>query len=1057
LAQAAMLRSLAGGFGRADAAFLEGRIYRRQGDVDAALRAFDEAQRGYEAAQDSAGLATTLRLIGLMYRQQGDFDAALELYDQARLLYETIGDSVGLANTLSSTSIVLRRRGNSEGARDLLTRALALTEAANDERAMSIVLNNLGLVYENLGDYDGALEAYTRSLTLKEAAGDVRGIASLLNNIGAVYLDQEAYADAQAMFERVLRLQEDLGQPAGVARALNNLGLVVSRQGDLDEALDLFERSLAIKEDLGDRQGATNSLLNLGSLHEARANYEAAETYYAQALEQYRALGIVDGEATAQLNLGTVYLAQQRLEEALESTTAAGTLADAIGALPKLRAAYEQQAAILKELGRYEEALAAHEAYKAVDDSLFTTESQSVFAEFQAQYRSEQQQQRIALLEARRSEQRLWVVLLLGGLGLLTIVVAGLAAQVRLRRKALAAVEQARRDTEEKANLLEAQAGELERANALQSRFLANISHEFRTPLTLTFGPLDDLLDGRYHVEEAARPHLQRARHNGGRLLRLINQLLDLSKLDAGALLLRPAHQDLAGHLRQITALFGSVAQRRRIAFKVEGVEQPHAFVYDADKIEKVVVNLLSNAFKFTQPGGTISLVLIKDDEGTNGGVRIEVADSGQGIPSDAAPLLFDRFYQVESGTTRAQEGTGIGLALVKELVELHGGTIAVESTEGIGTTFTVTFPTMEARADAGFEGDGHGLDTGARESEPVGLGASDLDTDTSWAVEEVAELRGGGEAVPLTAVEDTEEQEGGTGEEDEAPESLVLVVEDNADMRAYIRSHLDDRAVVVEAENGRVGVERALELVPDLVVSDVMMPDLDGLDFTAALKADARTSHIPVLLLTARAEVADRIAGYESGADAYLPKPFSAAELRVRVRTLIAERRRLWARFRAAAEHPSPTEALTSNGDGATPHRNGATHDTPEPAQLPPREAMFVADVHALVTERLADPAFGVDALAEALAMSSRQLLRKLRALTGETTVGLLRRRRLERAASALASGADSVKAVAFEVGFANESAFSRAFSQHFGVAPSAYAEQHQTDLEGSASDTSG
>ncbi|MEM8601706.1 MAG: tetratricopeptide repeat protein, partial [Bacteroidota bacterium] len=207
LAHAAMLRNLPAGLGRADAAFLEGRVYRRQGDSDAALRAFGEARSGYETAQDSAGIATTLRLIGLMYRQQGDFDRALELYDQARRLYEAIGDSVGLANTLSSTSIVLRRRGNSEGARDLLTRALALTESANDERAMSIVLNNLGLVYESLGDYDGALAAYTRSLTLKEATDDVRGIVRLLSNIGSIYLDQEAYADAQAMFERVLRLQ----------------------------------------------------------------------------------------------------------------------------------------------------------------------------------------------------------------------------------------------------------------------------------------------------------------------------------------------------------------------------------------------------------------------------------------------------------------------------------------------------------------------------------------------------------------------------------------------------------------------------------------------------------------------------------------------------------------------------------------------------------------------------------------------------------------------------------------------------------------------------------
>ncbi|MEM9996377.1 MAG: ATP-binding protein, partial [Bacteroidota bacterium] len=591
-------------------------------------------------------------------------------------------------------------------------------------------------------------------------------------------------------------------------------------------------------------------------------------------------------------------------------------------------------------------------------------------------------------------------------------------------------VEQARRETEEKA-------GELERANALKSRFLANISHEFRTPLTLTFGPLDDLLDGRFQVEEAARPHLERARRNGGRLLRLINQLLDLSKLDAGALLLRPAHGDLAGHLRQIATLFESVAQRRQITFTVEGVEQPRAFVYDADKIEKVVVNLLSNAFKFTQPGGTIVLRLAEE----NGGVRIDLADSGPGIPPEHLPFLFDRFYQAESGTTRAQEGTGIGLALAQDLVELHGGTIAVESTEGVGTTFSVSLPDsialpeIEARATSNVE----------EVRPPVGSDGSDAEA-SAWLVEEAAYSADQASASSPAA---TPGEASPSEQREEEDQTLVLVAEDNPDMRAYIRSHLDDAFTVIEAENGRVGVERALELVPDLVLSDVMMPELDGLDLTAALKADARTSHVPVVLLTARADVADRIAGYEAGADAYLPKPFSAAELRVRVRTLIAERRRLQARFSAAAGLSPETPPYQLDVDAM-----GKPQEGPELPPLPAREVAFLSEVDAVVADRLADPEFGVDALAEALAMSPRQVLRKLKALTGETTARLIRRRRMEYAATALASGADSVKTVAFEAGFTNDSAFTRAFGQYFGVTPSVYAERHGLEENDAASD---
>ncbi|HMB93674.1 MAG TPA: two-component regulator propeller domain-containing protein [Rhodothermales bacterium] len=544
----------------------------------------------------------------------------------------------------------------------------------------------------------------------------------------------------------------------------------------------------------------------------------------------------------------------------------------------------------------------------------------------------------------------------------------------------------------ERTTQLAEKATELERANELKSRFLANISHEFRTPLTLTFGPLNDLLTGRFRIEEAARPHLERAQRNGHRLLRLINQLLELARLDAGALHLEARRDDLAQHLRDIAALFQDIARQHRLCFTVDVPAEPVWHVFDADKVENVVVNLLSNAIKFTPPDGAVSLRLVQEDDGT---AHLTVSDKGQGIPEAHLPHLFDRFYQVDSAATRRREGSGIGLALVKELVALHEGRIMVESTPGVGTRFDVFLPVLEvsaAPAPTATDDSLHALPTALPQ-------ATFLAEDLNRA--------------------HTEDKDRFSAPD--LNDTVVLVVEDNADMRAYIRAHLEADYHVVEATHGTAGLALAQEWVPDLVLSDVMMPEMDGLELCAALKKDVRTSHIPVTLLTAKAEVEHRIAGFESGADAYLPKPFDAEELRVRVRTLIEERRRLRLLF-------GPAEEATA-GDAARP-------------VLPPQEAAFLAEVETVLEEHLSDATFGVDQLAEAVYMSRRQLLRKLKALTDESPSELLSRARMAKAGALLREGF-SAKEVAYEVGFKSYSSFSRAFKSFHGTSPSVFGQE--------------
>jgi len=428
--------------------------------------------------------------------------------------------------------------------------------------------------------------------------------------------------------------------------------------------------------------------------------------------------------------------------------------------------------------------------------------------------------------------------------------------------------------------------------------------------------------------DKKAQQELKLMRNNADNLLRLVNQLLDLAKLESGKLPLHASAGDLVPFLRNLTMAFASLAERRnmRLLFHAEAESLPAYF--DRDALEKVFYNLLSNAFKFTPEGGEVIVdcgIGIADSEMPRqaaSAIRnpqsaiVRVRDTGIGIPADKLPHVFDRFYQAESASTRKYEGTGIGLSLVKELVELHHGKIEIKSEEGKGTEVVVRLPLGREHLKA----------------EEI-VEASDQYSVIS------DQLPGTSNQQPATSDEDT----------------IILIVEDNADMRAYIRRELERDYKIVEAQNGREGVEKAMELIPDLVISDVMMPVLDGYALCDRLKSDEKTSHIPIILLTARAEREDKLEGLETGADDYLTKPFDAEELQIRVKNLIALRRKLQEKFKKQMVL-RPSEISITSVDEA-----------------------FLKKAVAMVEEHLEDEAFSPDDLAREVGMSRAQFYRKL------------------------------------------------------------------------------
>jgi len=540
------------------------------------------------------------------------------------------------------------------------------------------------------------------------------------------------------------------------------------------------------------------------------------------------------------------------------------------------------------------------------------------------------------------------------------------------------------REAQMKAKHAEAQHKLLADLDLVKSRFFANISHEFRTPLTLLLGPIRDALEGQYDPDEKRwHQQLGMMERNASKLLQLINQLLDLSRLESGQMVLSLQQKDMVSFVRRVAMSFSSLAERKAIQFKKSFPQEPAYLYFDVDKMEIVVSNLLSNAFKFTENQGKIFVEVAL----TSIHAIITVKDTGKGIPEDDLAHVFDRFYQADNSATRRHEGTGIGLSLSKELVELHGGSIHVESTVGFGSTFKVQIPRT--------------LMPQSPESDSIVVDQETHFDEESWYEGSNVEL-----------AKDYELSTSDSG----AP--LILVVEDNDDVRAYLRLNLGAHYHVEEARDGMEGLEKMQEKAPDLVISDVMMPRMGGFEFCERIKADKKFNHIPVLLLTARSAEADKLEGLKSGADDYLMKPFNTRELMVRVENLITIRGTLKEKF------------------------VGTVLVGPEEIEVPAAEAVFLDNVRRVVEENMHNDSFTVEYLAGEVALSPRQLQRRLRASTNLSASGYIRSMRLKKAAQLLGQEWGNVSEVAHAVGFRSVPHFSRLFKQVYGVLPSQYLE---------------
>ena len=539
--------------------------------------------------------------------------------------------------------------------------------------------------------------------------------------------------------------------------------------------------------------------------------------------------------------------------------------------------------------------------------------------------------------------------------------------------------------------------GELKRLNEevlelTHSRlvFFTNISHELRTPLTLIADPVEMLLEDS-GIKGKSRELLKMVQRNALALQQLVSNILDFRKIQNGKMELKLYRFDIVKTLTMWVGDFQLTAERKqiRLHLDVDDLKGSHEMIADQEKISRIVFNLLSNALKYTPAGGEIFVSL--KDEGAN--LRLDVRDTGKGISQDEADKIFERFFQAKG----AASGTGIGLALVKSFVELHHGEARVESEPGKGSDFIVVIPREQEGDSQVIHNDVDIVDNSANASASDGKNVVD-------------------ESV-LQYIDDGDRSHGKVQQlvSENTNRPTVLVIDDNTDIRQYERTLLQDEYIVLEAADGKEGLAVALKEVPDLVICDVMMPVMDGLEFTKQLKTNTATSHIPVIMLTAKNLEEHRAEGYEHGADSYITKPFHSKVLLARIENLLRQRQLLKNLYQGAQE---------------------AEKEISE-AHLEDRDKQFLKQLQAIIQKNLSDSEFGVEDMGQQIGLSRVQLYRKVKAMTGSSVVDLLRKARLAKARRLLETRSMSVSEVAYEVGFSAPSYFTKCFKEEYGMLP--------------------
>ncbi|MEO9965049.1 MAG: tetratricopeptide repeat protein [Reichenbachiella sp.] len=938
--------------------------------IEYGLKSLDQ----FHKLSDDEGIADIYYVLGGIYSGQFRFDEAHSYLNRALDIRLELNDLEGQAYVYKSIGNIHVYKGNLHEAIKFYKKGGAISEQMGDDQLSSSFYTNIGVGHQRLEDFEQALKYYLKSIALKQKFDDKYGMSSIYNNMGLINNDQGNYDKARAFHEKSLKLDQETGRKAEVAMDYNNIGNVCVSQGKLDSALFFFNKSLKIRQDLGSQRNVAHSLDNIGNIYRIKGDYQMAETYCLRSLKINEQLGDKKRLSLNYIHLGEILTQVGKYDEAERHLMKALEMRKSDGDYFGTRVALSALSMLFEATGEFEKSLSFYKQYTAVNDSLSRQTENKQIREIQTKYETDikeqelfSKSQEISILQKQKQIDVFWRVFLI----ISVMIILGTAILVYISLKRRASFRQKMLESQR------SQTHQLQELNKMKSRFFANISHEFRTPLSLILSPIESLF-GEVSTSQGTQK-LNMVQRNAQRLLKLVNQLMELSKIEAGKASLKASFENIVPLIRGLFYSFQSLVEKKNISLEYICEEDEISLYYEAEKMEHVLINLLSNAVKFTPENGTITLELKRLKQQEPERLEIIVKDTGPGIPSDKVPYIFDRFFQADSSETREYEGTGIGLAIAKEFVELHHGEIFADSETDQGAVFHIVLPMGKSHLS---------------DEEVVGIATS------------VHKSRG------HQIVED-QALESAHYNDEKSDKPIILIVEDNSDLREYIKGTFEDKYQIQLAVNGEEGLEKALNLIPDLIISDIMMPKMDGTALCKKLKTDPRTSHIPVILLTAKSDEEDKLEGLENQADDYLVKPFNTRELVVRTNNLIAIRKKLQEKYK--------TSMLLE----------------PKDIEVNSMEQDFLKKMTEAVERNLGNENFGVEELSEEMGMSRVHLHRKLQALIGLAPSLFIRNFRLRRARTLLQKKAATISEIAYQVGFSSPAYFSKCFNDEFGYSP--------------------
>lgn len=842
--------------------------------------------------------------------------------------------------------------------RNIINQSLKQAEMSNDTEALSKSYFQIGLLFFKQKKYGSALLYFNRALEINKSIDAILK-TTVLVSISEIYLHQGNDSSALRYAKQAMQISKETNNKTLEAYSYNSLGNVYKHKNEYERAINCYKATTYDFCDTCPPIEKHNATISIGDCFLELNNREKALEYYIKSFSSENEILCNMQLAISNLKLGNYYRYTDRSTAYKYYQKAYSYIND--GIYYKIsKTISDSLCSFHLEDGDYKKAFAYKSFSSRMADSINKYMQEAALAEWETKFEFErinnENSKKLAQQEIQRNGAFIISVLLI-------IIVLVILINYRRKQKDNKLLISQKEEIKNVSR-------QLHESDQAKLTIFTNISHELRTPLTLILSPLQKLL--KEEKNEKLKQTYSLIIRNSYTLQSLIEKLLDVAKIHkTGLSIIRQLH-DLGDQIKVLASMFDSLAEEKNIDFSISITPDDLIFNYDAQRMEQIINNLLSNAFKFVHANGKISITVIRQNETA----VIKVFDTGIGITENNLQKVFDRFYQTDTTQTQHIGGSGIGLSLVKELVELHQGNVYATSDIGKWTEFTVIIPIIKSESEAKPQ----------KYLPSTAMDISPLHKNTKSNVKT------------------------------QKHKETILLVEDNEDLRAYLSSSLSEKYNVLEARNGVEGIVFAKKEIPDIIISDIMMPQADGFQLTSKIRKQIETCHIPIILLTAKAQHNSKIEGLERGANDYIYKPFDEEEILLKVKNILLNRQKLQDKFQ--------TQTLAC----------------PSSVNEKSMDDKFIIKLVSIIEQDISNTELNVNFLAKNICLSRQQLYRKLKAITGKTPREFIRSIRLKRAAQLIEQNTGSIGEIAYRAGFDNLSYFSKRFKEEFGKLPSEY-----------------